>query len=141
MAEILLTRGKRTDNGKWVEGYYVHLHDNKGHESHRVYSGYTESDCGEFYPDFFEVEPETIGQYTGLTDNNGTKIFEGDIIRNGEFDEEDGYGVVEFSDGAFEVNGHGLSCTFHENFWGTDCEVVGNICDNPELLGGTDNGE
>lgn len=61
MNDSLLSKGKRTDNGKWVEGFYVHLHDGRGHESHRIYSGYAESDCGEFYLDFFEVDPDTVG--------------------------------------------------------------------------------
>lgn len=124
----ILFRGKRKDSGLWEVGDF---------------STYTTSDkvFHTFINGFeYEVHPETVGQYTGLTDKDGQKIFEGDIIRNSEFDEEDGYGVVEFRDGAFEVNGHGLSCTFHENFWGKDCEVVGDIYDNPELLGGADNG-
>lgn len=139
MREILL-RGQRKDNREWVFGCLLQDKDlNKCWiEFFDYYSSETglERDCIQC-----EVLPETIGQYTGLIDKNGKKIFEGDIIENHDFNAEDGeYGVVEYSDGAFEINGNGISSTFHENYWGQECKVVGNIYDDPELLGGTDNG-
>ena len=54
-----LFRGKRKDNGEWVYGYYVCLNEAK----HFIYTGYAETDCGNYYPDYYEVIPETIGQY------------------------------------------------------------------------------
>lgn len=80
MCEII-SRGRRLDNGEWEEGFFVHLHDGKGHESSRIYTGYAESDCGEFYPDWFDIDPETAGRDTGTTGAGGVKIFEGDIVR------------------------------------------------------------
>lgn len=70
----IIFRGKRTDNGKWVEGFYVlDPQANEGKESQIYYTN--KHPCGwALVP--FEVIPETVGQYTGLTDKNGKKIFE-----------------------------------------------------------------
>ena len=55
-----LWRGKRLDNGEWIEGYYVCLTYSKN-EEHRIYTGYAEMDCGDYYPDFYKIDPETLG--------------------------------------------------------------------------------
>ena len=128
MREILF-RGK---NSEWVEGYL--LHDNEQNESHIA-------ECFEDKAAYIkEVIPETVGQYTGLTDKNGTKIFEGDIVEGQDYDEEDGYGVVTWDDGAFWVKNNHYSGTFCVNYYGYEFEIIGNIHDNPELLkgGGSD---
>ena len=132
MREILF-RGK-TEKAEWVEGGL--LYDEEQNEAY--IAEHFEDKSAYLRP----IIPETVGQYTGLTDNNGKKIFEGDIVEGLDFTAEDGgYGIVTFDDGAFEVVG---SCdniivgTFHENYYGKDFEVIGNIHDNPELLGGTE---
>lgn len=155
MREILF-RGKRTDNYEWIEGslcttipsdedfYTISYFDFEGY--------YIEE----------KVIPETVGQYTGLTDKNGKKIFEGDIIRysdSGEYEmyleslecpeEYDGinfenmwtinevvYGIA-INYPAFDLNRHDWEVNGLSNLSESGCyfyEVIGNIHDNPELL-------
>ena len=71
--------------------------------------------------------PKTVGQYTGLLDKNGTKIFEGDIVDILTENEE--LGVVVYEDGGYYVNADGFCVDFHQNINGTDLEVIGNIHD------------
>ena len=122
-----LFRGKRIDNGEWVEGYLFCIW-----EKAYILWGTTNG-----VPNMLEVDPDSIGECTGLRDKNGKLIFEGDILEGYDFDAEDGFGVVEWDDGAWEVisEGNWLG-TFHENYNGYEFEIIGNIHDNPELKGG-----
>ena len=142
MREVLF-RGKQIDNGEWVEGYYVCLYDTKGHKTHRIYTGYAETDCGDYYPEWFEVDPETVGQYTGLKDKNGKRIFEGDVVAQNWYDYnaplDDSFGEVVFCEyncsfSVMDIENGGIvplgNC--HAYHW--EAEVIGNIHDNPELL-------
>ena len=130
MREILF-RGKRTDNGEWVYGYYspsnIPLMGCIGHFINE--DGYRA----------IEIDPETVGQFTGSLDKNSTKIFEHDIVRC-EFNSAPPMnGKVVFENGAF-----GLRWKHHgsgvENFAAFECicnveyTVIGNIQDNPELM-------
>lgn len=134
MREILF-RGKRKDNGEWIYGYYCVFNG----MIHCIYTSYAETDCGDIYPDYYEVDPETVGQYTGHTDKNGVKIFEGDIVRYGDtihevvFEQRNGtayFGLV-YSESETLPFGHYQDLR--------QIEVIGNIHDNPELLGGGPN--
>ena len=129
-----LYRGKRKDNGEWVEGFYVQLHDSKGRESHRIYSGYAETDCGDYYPDWHEVIPETVGECSGLPDKTGKLIFEGDILDTTNSNSRIWY--VDYKKTAFCCNqgNANYSCELDDFMRYSDVEVIGSIHDNPELL-------
>lgn len=138
MREILF-KGKRADNGEWVEGCYCkYPHQFSSFLKDYIFTSWydaklvssVESGTCIAYP----VDPETVGQYTGLTDKNGTKIFEGDIV-TGYFNYEKIIGYIFYGGNAqFFIQRDGILGIGLDN---ADCwlEVVGNIYDNPELLG------
>ena len=123
----ILFKAKRKDNGKWVEGYYQKRFDLDGSEQHLIFwsKSYT-------VWEYAEINPDTICQYTGLTDKNGKRIWENDII---ELPGEDGYFVCEWQEDTarFVLNGEGLTVDF-DNYWSYEVEVIGNIFDNQDLL-------
>lgn len=133
MREILY-RGKKADNGEWVygdlskwsNGYFISLQSQNIKARTHI-----------------EVYPETVGQYTGLKDKNGTKIFEGDIVRvsrgkdieTGEI-QYNKYGVWVIVYDKFYCNTFPYIFTSSDsNVW---IKVIGNIHDNPELLNAED---
>ena len=128
----MLFRGKRIDNGKWVYGDLV--------SKKYILQGYR-LERGYVLPyNSFEVIPETVGQYTGLTDKNGKKIFEGDIIKH-YYDNTDksmfDIGVILFDDKVCQFKRTSRVNTRYYNIhFECEYEVIGNIHDNPELLKG-----
>ena len=134
MREILF-KAKRIYNGEWVEGYYAFI-DNV----HYIYTG---SLCnGGLYvvAERFEIDIDTLCQYTGLTEKNGKKIWENDIVIckqyvGGNFiDYHTEIGYVEMGYGSFGLHRkQGYYRPFKDWLEDYEYEVIGNIFDNPEL--------
>ena len=135
MREILF-RAKDEASHKWVYGYYVHLPSAAGSvHIMQVPAGNPDENNTAYY-----IIPETVGEYTGLTDKNGKKIFEGDIIKH--------YGKSLLGDPISDIGVVTWDCDecflFRTSLSGKDqlmsrkdtVEVLGNIHDNPELVEG-----
>jgi uncharacterized phage protein (TIGR01671 family) len=133
MNREILFRGKHIhamDSNEHLNGTWVH-----GYLSDKDYI-YDKSLEGEFL-----VDEDTICQYTGLTDKNGKKIFEGDIVRYGEVCGEVKFGLHESNWQIGKYN-QGFFVTFPKEYllrnelgyWRNKIVVVGNVFDNPELL-------
>ena len=129
MREILF-RGKRTDNGEWIEGFYSH----SGDKTYIIFdNGFAIS-----YFKMKEVLPETVGQFTGLTDKNGKKIFEGDIVEFTDKYRRKGRSDIVFEDFKWKYRwryyGENPIVWIGIDVSSTKFEVIGNIYDNPDLL-------
>lgn len=118
-------RGQRVDNGEWVYG--DHHHRAGGVQG---IIRMEPDDNGKAVYIVHQVDPDTVGQFTGLLDKNGKEIYEGDIYR---FEHPDSTNEVSYCvSGGFA--GFDLSPAYHDANRLTDVEVIGNIHDNPELL-------
>ena len=137
MREILF-RGKDDESGKFVYGYNGLERDMRGSFPFVLKPSISWEENKILFSSF--VVPETIGQYTGLTDKNGKKIFEGDIVLCkiiGLRETVVHKGVVEYLRDSFTVNIKSIVPP-QDIIWFSiqngDIEVIGNIHDNPELL-------
>ena len=139
MREILF-RGKRIDNGKWVEGDLLrtkfYLDDS---EHSLIFTATVEFPRSEF-GGANEVSSESVGQFTGVYDKNDRRIFEGDIIRIPDDYDTYGMNAGEVYEVYFGFGGFRLKPKYRKNARGYfledsgEVEVIGNIHDNPELI-------
>ena len=148
MREILF-RGKRIDNGEWVEGYYAMMGKENLIRHYIVQNcaltGLFEDPEDNMYFNDVEIDPETLCQYTGLTDKNGNRIWENDIVDASEewwsacgpAGHNSPIIKVEWLEGltGFEPFAN-YDCDCGVYIDASGCEVIGNIFDNPELLKG-----
>ena len=154
MREILF-RGK-TKNNEWVEGLYLTYdpkhYDHLENPSHVIVNNLEALGCGlciqesEMTGENLDVYSDTIGQFTGLTDKNGKRVSEHDVIKH-DFGDEIGvirYGEYRGGHVGFYVDW--VRGTVSEllrkdlAYWMKIVEIIGNIHDNPELLGGAEDG-
>ena len=149
MREILF-RGKRIDNGEWVEGYYYKAKYCRTDDELCDYITVPHPKEYNEPSSHYIVDPETVGQYTGLADKNGKRIFEGDIIKykntdgikfNGVALTTIGKVVYNEKNASFAISGKDeIGAKYYDYFPIKNIEVIGNIHDNPELLRGDTNG-
>ena len=143
MREILF-RGKRKDSGEWVFGCYYKQSEFFGDEvdDHIIITSNEDLSFDQAL-DYYDVQPETVGQFTGLTDKNGKKIFEGDIVDAsnewwnacGPAGHSSPFIKVEWDEnfcGFTPFANYDCDCGVYIN--AGNCEIIGNIHDNPELL-------
>lgn len=137
MKREILFRGKRVDNGKWIEGNLFETNKSTV-KSLSLIPMIQVIDRDTLYHSSYEVHPESVGQFTGLTDKNGVKIFEGDIVET-----KFGIGYIKYQSCTFLIKDDKSKLTSVNSLYScTDCglggaifcEVIGNITDNAELL-------
>ena len=131
MREILF-HGKRADNGEWVEGDLLQTRYHSGHIEYQIMP---QTPVSSAYP----VLPETVGQFTGLTDRNGKRIFEGDILGSRYYylyPDNVAVEVVKWICNGWAIQeGDRPPMLLEEDGILPYSEVIGNVHDNKELWG------
>lgn len=117
-------RGKRIDNGEWHYGNFI-----DGTDSRTYIMDFASVDTDAF--SFHEVDPATVGQFTGLHDKKGKEIYEGDILRSAYTQRK--YAVKWSNQDSMFVAGEDYHKCLNVANWGTSF-VIGNIYENSELI-------
>ena len=141
MNREILFKAKRKDNGEWVEGFVFEF---KGEfyimEMTQTFmtAYYSEESVVDFNMRAIEIDPDTICQYTGLTDKNGKKIWENDILKanlDESYPEDITYIKILWNECGFCVNENYSTDIWTLEKWDAEhFQVCGNIFDNPDLL-------
>ena len=120
----IVFRGKSKSTGEWVEGSLITNDVIVG----KIVEFEEDYFCTEFW---YKVDPETVGQFTGMTDKKGKKLFEGDVYSMGE---KNILYVVIFDKSQFIGKQVGNRSLAGLEYWKSNIGIVGNVYDNPELL-------
>lgn len=122
-------RGKRTGNGEWVYGYYYKAKYYRTYDELCNYIIVPHPNEHNVPSSSYVIDPETVGQYIGLKDKNGTKIFEGDIVKRVWLGKMSIYQIVYDNGLASFIGQADIKFTTFD-YDSTEFEVVGNIYDN-----------
>lgn len=133
----MIFRAKRKDTGEWIKGYSWKGLNNIYITPQNAEAKYNKNTCHMNVP-AYEIDPKTIGQYIGLEDDEGKRIYEGDIVEvifSKGYVHNRGYFIAIYDNMAEKFTLKGYNVNSYFKTWDYSCKVIGNIYDHIELLG------